>query len=602
MPKSGSTLAFILSAAALLPPCFGQVNPAFDTVDYTFPVQNAPRNAYAVDLNKDGIADVVLDNMQLPAGFSVYLNDGSGRYSSTPSFTFTFPSQYQGVTPMASGDFNGDGNSDLVFALGGFNQFAVFLGKGDGTFQSPVYETIALPAGQHFGGAPVITADFTGDGKLDIVTEANTDSLSVMYLIPGDGSGHFATPTAIYTAPANHGAGSQLSLGDFDGDGKADVAFLETYNCTQGGCASSALHVMYGNAKGQFTDSMPLSNPDALFSFSSGDLNSDGRTDLFGILGTSAQRLVTLYGQGSRTFSVYSQATNTSALLSLGNTANMGDFNGDERMDIAGIANTSSGTDLEVFVAGSVPGAFVEQSYTLQSYQSVTSPVVGVFNNDMLPDVLVAGGTSTGATLMQEAINTTTGGNWGGACVFYPFGERVSLCAPQATTIASPVRFGASAASLGMLRKMELWIDGKKTSEQWHVWGHNAWFDLTTTLSPGSHRATVFSADVDNRLQQLAYSFNVVNCSAPSSPGVHVCAPGNSAAVGSPVQALAAANVTGYLLRFELWVDGAKKYTVYRSNALSTSVTLSPGSHRFAFIAVNGNGQQWESVVNATVK
>ena len=52
----------------------------------------------------------------------------------------------------------------------------------------------------------------------------------------------------------------------------------------------------------------------------------------------------------------------------------------------------------------------------------------------------------------------------------------------------------------------------------------------------------------------------------------------------------------------ELWVDGAKKYTTASSRQLNTTVTLTAGVHRFAVLAVNTAGQNWESAVNATVK
>jgi hypothetical protein len=81
-----------------------------------------------------------------------------------------------------------------------------------------------------------------------------------------------------------------------------------------------------------------------------------------------------------------------------------------------------------------------------------------------------------------------------------------------------------------------------------------------------------------------------------------VCSPVNGSSVGSPVQATAAATVTGTIQRMEVWVDGVKKYSTYNTNSLSTSISLPAGSHRFDFYAVNTAGAKWVSTVYSTVK
>jgi hypothetical protein len=91
-------------------------------------------------------------------------------------------------------------------------------------------------------------------------------------------------------------------------------------------------------------------------------------------------------------------------------------------------------------------------------------------------------------------------------------------------------------------------------------------------------------------------------CSAPSSAGVHICAPASGSTVSSPVSVQAAATITGTISSMQLWVDGVKKDTVSGSKTLNTSVSLAAGTHRFAIIAINTAGQKWESAVSATVQ
>lgn len=581
--------AILVLAAAFSAPCFGQLQPAtFRTVtSNTGP--NTPRDVYAVDVNNDGILDIVQDS--LGTAFTVTLANGDGTFRASPAYSYQFPSQYQSDISMASGDFNGDGKVDLIFELAGSNQLALFLGNGNGTFQAPKYITVALPSSQHFGGGYVLAADFSGDGKLDLVTEANTNTAGNLYLMKGDGAGNFGSPLSIYTI----GEGF-IVAGDFDGDGRADVAFPDNYDCTEGGCGASTVHVLYNGGNSSFTDIASYTSAGQLY-ISAGDLNSDGRTDIFGTYQTSGgSEVVVMYGQTERTFHTYTMTAPT-----LGTFA-MADFNGDTRMDLVGVGpNSSNSSDqLVFFLADSSEGMFTQQTYGLPLY-SASYPVVGDFNNDTKPDVAFVGEHTPSNQMIVDALNTTASGNWGG-CAYPTTGTGIRMCAPSSST-ASPATFNASANSFGQLRKMELWVDGKKVVEQHHTWGPKAWFDFSDTLASGSHKGVMFAADIDNRLQKTVFNFTVgaATCSAPASPGVDVCQPASGSSVSSPVQVEAAATVTGTISHMELWVDGVKKYSAAGA-ALNTSVSLAAGSHRFAVLAINTAGQKWERAVDATVK
>jgi hypothetical protein len=586
-----------VGAAVCLIPCFAQQNATF-TAKNTPTSAPAPGNTYTVDVNNDGIPDVITDRLTLPNAFEVFIANGDGTFHA--GYTYTFPMQYQGSVPMTWGDFNGDGKLDLVFELAGSNQIAVFLGNGDGTFQSPMYETIALPTGEHFGGLPIVTADYTGDGKLDLVTESNADTVSQMILIPGDGTGHFGAAKTFYTAPANRGA-AQIAIGDFDGDGRADVAFLETYDCSPGNC-SSIVHVDYGDGAGNFTDTTSYSSG-SVFMFRAGDLNDDSRTDLFGFSMSSSPQLITLYGQADRTMALYSQTAGSTAGNMSPQGAAMADFNGDGRMDIAGISSDGTNSELDLYLNTGSPGAFTHESIPIQGSGI---PLVGDFNRDTKPDVVYVNGTDTSNSSPENIVvelNSTASGSWGN-CAYVAKGQGINVCAPPAST-TSPVQFLATANSYGQIRKIEVWVDGKKIGEQWHTWGQRAYFGMSGAFSVGTHNATVYEADVDNRLQQSSFTFTVGSgggaCAAPSSAGVHVCSPSNGSTVSSPVTASAAATVTGTIARMEVWVDGVKRYSDYSSTSLNTSIILPAGNHRFDYYAVNTAGQKWESTVYATV-
>src|SRR5262245_11105519 len=145
---------------------------------------------------------------KLPATTNLRLETLEDR--SLPSFLA--PVNYAvGTNPlaMASADFNGDGKLDLAVANQQSNTVIILLGKGDGTFQAAQnYSTGSGPRS-------VAVGDFNADGKLDLVT-ANANNLSVL---PGNGDGTFQ-------APASIGIGSSplsVAVGDFNADGKLDL-------------------------------------------------------------------------------------------------------------------------------------------------------------------------------------------------------------------------------------------------------------------------------------------------------------------------------------------------------------------------------------------
>jgi hypothetical protein len=118
-----------------------------------------------------------------------------------------------GTDPFAvvTADFNGDGRLDVATTNYADSTVSVLLGNGDGTFQPA--QTSAT------GTSPtsVAVGDFNADGKLDLAT-ANLGSYDVSVL-RGNGDGTFQ-------APNNLGLGSSLrsvAVGDFNGDGKLDL-------------------------------------------------------------------------------------------------------------------------------------------------------------------------------------------------------------------------------------------------------------------------------------------------------------------------------------------------------------------------------------------
>ena len=149
-------------------------------------------------------------------------------------------------------------------------------------------------------------------------------------------------------------------------------------------------------------------------------------------------------------------------------------------------------------------------------------------------------------------------------------------------------------------------MDRKKQAEQFAgAFSNYAFLNASVPLAAGSHRVNVIAYGWDNSQISKVSTLNVIassSCSAPSSAGVHICLPASGSSVSSPVLVEATAKVTGTIANTQLWVDGVKKFNAPGSTTLTTSISLSAGTHRFAVVARNTAGQKWESAVNATVK
>ena len=323
---------------------------------------------------------------------------------------------------------------------------------------------------------------------------------------------------------------------------------------------------------------------------------------------STGQDVLILYGQTSRSVTATYLKSNGATFSFATNQYPIADFNGDGHNDFAVlVGNASNQQAIDLFLGGP-NGTFTLQEIVFgQNTFEFGNLVVGDFNRDNKPDFLLAAKNDLVAsdqlTRVYDYLNTTAGAGWS-PCSYPASAAGISTCISQSGTNGGTVRFDAAATWFEPLRKLELWVDGNKVSEEHNVWDKYGWLDYANTYAVGTHRADFYSAGYDNALQHKQITFTVggSTCSPPSSPGLNVCSPTDGSTVSSPVHTLASGTVTGTVLRMEVWVDGVKKFTVTHSNTLDTSVPLGKGKHRFDFYIVNTVNQKWEKTVYSTVQ
>src|SRR5258708_1916327 len=310
------------------------------------------------DLNRDGVPDLVLAGIKDPGtgettAIRVRLGKGDGTFGLPLDVNEDFGNFL--IERMLLADFNGDGIPDLAVEAPdpvqpGNTRLSIFFGKGDGTFQMPVYPALSHTA---LGGAG---GDFNGDGIIDL--GADTDGLATtgnVSILLGNGNGTFRNSTS-YTAGS--GVGS-FAVADFNRDGIPDFVAIHDGTVT----------LFLGNGDGTFreqADTVATTGNPLI-----ADLNGDGFPDL--IMSGPSVSVAMNNGNGTFQPQLFFPVGGAAALA-------VADFDSDGHPDIA---VTNNGRALSLLLsrgAGSADGRDFQlnlsaASITVRAGQSATSTV-----------------------------------------------------------------------------------------------------------------------------------------------------------------------------------------------------------------------------------
>ena len=253
---------------------------------------------------------------------------------------------------------NGDKKPDLA-VVNINNTISVLLNKGSGKFAAPKNYAVGL------NPFNAVAGDFNGDGKTDIaVLDSGSNGVSVLL---GNGDGTLQPPT-------QYAAGLEpqwLVLGDLNGDGKLDLVTDDYY--------TSSASVLLGRGDGTFLPFATFPTDSDPAGLATGDFNGDGKLDL--ALAGFPNTVSILLGNGDGTFQA--PVTYLAGDYPLGVVS--GDFNNDGNADLA--VTNSGGNTVSVFL-GNGDGTF--QSQLVYAVGNVPSMLnVADFNGDGNLDLAV---------------------------------------------------------------------------------------------------------------------------------------------------------------------------------------------------------------------
>ena len=441
----------------------------------------------------------------------------------------------------AVADVNGDGHADLVVGSEVQAGLAVLFGTGTGTFTNSTTLTVA-------GGGfvtSVAAADLNGDGHVDLIAGTSSDGVQVFW---GSATGAFAAPTVLGASTA----ASRVVVGDFNGDGKPDLAAI----------SGNAVDVFLNAGGNAFAAPVVLALPGTPYMLAAGDLNGDGRADL-AVANQNGDNVSVVLSTGNGTFA----APATIATPNVADGVAIGDVNGDGIPDVVSLAYFG---DTVTPYFGKGDGTFTAGTPAAAG-PGPSDLTLADLNGDGKLDVAldnVAGG-ANGASYL---LNTGTG----------TFAPRVVAATSSYST------YGISAGDFNGDGRPDLAFANFGSTSV------TVLLATATGVADGTHAVTAWETDAGGDASATASTSVTLDRVPPATPAAPVLAAasdtGASQTDGITSITTPTFTVAGGGPYFRVYRNGTLVSGTYAAGTTFTSAPLADGTYTFTVVAVDAAG------------
>jgi hypothetical protein len=326
------------------------------------------------DFNEDGNPDIVISQTD-SSRVAILFGRGDGTFPSRSLISLADAPQIG-----ATGDLNGDGHVDLVFATA--SGVTVLLGRGDGTFlPAQSYPTLAQPAALRL-------ADLDEDGRPDLIFP--DEAGRALHVLWQNAQGGFAPESAFATRGNGPDA---VVIGDFNHDGHLDVATSD-YGYAVYGWYVSVFLGTGSRSLAPVTGYNANVNP---VTVSAADLDGNGSTDLLSAGDLGGFTILINRGDGTFDRLPFGTGVGQDGL----SDATLVDLDGDGSPDFA--ATTANG----VLVARGLGGGQFAPADTLIAAPTQRTIVASDLNHDTRPDLVTTGWSNTTSRGVTVLLNQT---------------------------------------------------------------------------------------------------------------------------------------------------------------------------------------------------
>jgi len=332
--------------------------PSFDISRY--PTGKKPTDAGVMDLNLDEKMDLISANSETH-NISVFHADNGGFLTSQYKYpAIKSPSIHPQPQSFSIGDINHDSLLDLIVINQPDDNVTLMFGNGIGGFQTPSGYQIEKPA-------EALVADFTGDGKRDIIILGKAKGNNRLTIMQGRGTGEMTLGKTIL----QHSEIIDVVSADFDRDNDLDLIVAVN--------GFSYEYMLLENNNGTFAPPVDGHLPDTVVSIVSLDMQFDGMKDLVAIHNDGSISLI--HGNGSTKLhlseNIPTGLPNLTDLVAA-------DLNGDRTPDLL----ICYGNAEVAIMFGDGEGAFT-RPLKIDGFGGGVAPVVADVDGDDFNDIVV---------------------------------------------------------------------------------------------------------------------------------------------------------------------------------------------------------------------